>query len=831
MESTDSHDAQVQVPNQLPQAGSAVPAHASPAHASPAHASPAHASPGQAIEGSVPAPAPSPAPASAGIAKPGVFAPGTIVGASYEVIELLGRGAMGMVYRVKHVTLPAEYALKILTDDKQDDVSVIRFQNEAQAIAKLNHPNIVAIYNFGLHEGSLPFYVMDLLAGEDLLDKIAYSGPMAPDMALPLFIEACAGLSFAHRKGILHRDVKPANLLILDRPDVHGASVKVVDFGIVKFAEELKPDSQKLTAMGIVCGSPSYMSPEQAMGQKVDPRSDIYSLGCSLFETLTGKVPFRGRSASDTMMMHVSAPSPSLSSKNPEAKFSDDLEILVARMMAKERMYRYQTMDAVAQDLKNLLEGKPLASTPFVQSNFGVTQGKAEGAFESSQAQRNHTQGSQAQGNHTQGNLGRVPAKPTARQDEPLFDGRFTGDDGRFTGEQDASGEYESEESDEELDEDEVASPRAGLVKMAVVSMLLIAVVGAVSYFAYNTLLPGVTSASKEASSAVKVNIDMNYLAPVMNNIGATEPDPKAASIKLTDSKYFSKRISVDGQKFIQFDFPAKSGERPLAWIGTSMANRNAAVGILRIPFSGRICLVPTPDTLLKPEFFAKFRQGDIAEVIINNSYSSDQIVCASAKIPGLNGFSIMNASMLSAKVIPALNSITGLTDLTLQRSRFSASELAKLNCWLNLKKLALNKSQHITSALKHLSGSRNLEVLDLTDCGIGPQDYRLISNLPNLYSLRLDQNQLTNADLRSLSKLPRLAELSLVDAQIKDYINAKDLQQFPALRVLYVESGRFKKEDLTRIYERCPNLRVHFYAPATTDSSQEMIFETPASF
>ncbi|MBA4078492.1 MAG: hypothetical protein C0508_25915, partial [Cyanobacteria bacterium PR.023] len=118
MESTDSHDAQVQVPNQLPQAGSAVPANASPAHASP----------GQAIEGNVPAPAPSPAPASAGIAKPGVFAPGTIVGASYEVIELLGRGAMGMVYRVKHVTLPAEYALKILTDDKQDDVSVIRFQ-------------------------------------------------------------------------------------------------------------------------------------------------------------------------------------------------------------------------------------------------------------------------------------------------------------------------------------------------------------------------------------------------------------------------------------------------------------------------------------------------------------------------------------------------------------------------------------------------------------------------------------------------------------------------------------------------------------------------------
>jgi len=500
-------------------------------------------------------------------------------------------------------------------------------------------------------------------------------------------------------------------------------------------------------------------------------------------------------------------------------------------MMAKERMYRYQTMDAVAQDLRNLLEGKPLASTPFVQSNFGATQGKAEGAFESSQAQRNHTQGSHTQGNHTQGNLGRVPAKPTSRQDESLFDGRFTGDDGRFTGEQDASGEYESEESDEELDEDEAASPRAGFVKIAVVSLLLIAVVGAASYFAYKALMPGATSASKEVSSAVKVNIDMNYLAPVMNNIGATEPDPKAASIKLTKAKYFSKIISVDGQKFVQFDFPAKSGERPLAWIGTSMANRNAAVGTLRIPLGGRICLVPTPDTFFKPEFFAKFRQGDIAEVIINDTYSSDQIVCASAKIPGISGFSIMNASMVSAKIIPALNSITGLTDLTLLRSSFSDSDLAKLNCWLNLKKLALNKSQHITSALKHLSGSRNLEALDLTDCGIAAEDCRLISNLPHLISLRLDKNKLTTSDFRRLSKLPRLAELSLVDVQSKDFITAKDLQQFPALRVLYVERGRFKKDELARIYEQCPNLRVHFYTPVATDSSQEMIFKTPDSF
>ncbi|MBP6747361.1 serine/threonine protein kinase, partial [bacterium] len=415
MDSTDSHDAQVQVPGPAPVSGAEEQASApsfelySQAHVKAS----AQANPQASAQ------ADAQVPVQANSEKPGVFAAGTIVGASYEVIELLGRGAMGMVYRVRHVTLSTEYALKILTDDKQNEVSVIRFQNEAQAIAKLNHPNIVAIYNFGVHDGSLPFYVMDLLAGEDLLDKILCDGPMTPEVALPLFIEACAGLSYAHRKGILHRDVKPANFLILEKPDVHGANLKVVDFGIVKFAEELKPEVQKLTAMGVVCGSPSYMSPEQAMGQKVDPRSDIYSLGCSLFEALTGKVPFRGRSASDTMMMHATSPAPTLAEKNPEKVYSDDLENVIAKMMAKEQMYRYQSMDAVAQDLKNILEGKPLAASPmaarpFAKSQFGAA-GQSEGAVTLSLGRDNKVSGT------------------TSNRNSALFDDR------RYSSEQEAS--------------------------------------------------------------------------------------------------------------------------------------------------------------------------------------------------------------------------------------------------------------------------------------------------------------------------------------------------------------------------------------------------------
>ncbi len=783
MESSDSHDAQVQVPNQLPQAGSAVPANA------------------------------------AAMAKPGVFAPGTIVGASYEVIELLGRGAMGMVYRVKHVTLPAEYALKILTDDKQDDVSVIRFQNEAQAIAKLNHPNIVAIYNFGLHDGSLPFYVMDLLAGEDLLDKIVCSGPMAPDAALPLFIEACAGLSFAHRKGILHRDVKPANLLILDRPDVHGASVKVVDFGIVKFAEELKPDSQKLTAMGIVCGSPSYMSPEQAMGQKVDPRSDIYSLGCSLFETLTGKVPFRGRSASDTMMMHVSAPTPSLASKNPEAKFSDDLEILVARMMAKERMYRYQTMDAVAQDLKNLLEGKPLASTPFVQTNFGGSQGRAEGAIESSPAQGNLTQGNLTQGNLTQGNLGRVPTKPPFRQDEPLFDGRFTADDGRFTGEQDASGEYESEESDEERDE-EGEFGRSSNLKIVVFSLVVLSLIGIACFFVMQPQKRSVASPTQDqiqvrpSQTISELKLESNDLKKELHlDDVSPESEAAAASVELTKARYFSKLIDVGGQKYVQFSFPPKGKARPFAYIGTSMKDKADAFGEVKFPRNKPIYLVPSPNLLLKKEFFSKFRPGEITEVILWPLFASDELAIESVKVPGIKGYSIGGCTELTPAIIPALQSLTDIQSFDATRSPLKGSELAKLRFLPNLKVLALSHCVEVTPILRVLKGSINLESLAVSDTGIGASDYRLIASLPRLKALMLDGNKISAEDLHQLSRLKHLRELSLVNVHMMGGSAARELVRFPALRILIVDKGHFNKEDLAALREHVPDLRIQFFS------------------
>jgi len=280
------------------------------------------------------------------------FAAGDIVGGAYEVLAFIGAGGMGNVYRVRHIIMNTEYALKTLSGDQVTEQAWRRFQNEAQAIARMNHPNVVSIYNLDLHEKTLPYYVMDLLRGETLLDKLRVRTRLPFSEALPIFVEACAGIGYAHKKGIVHRDIKPGNIVILDKPDASGAKIKIVDFGIAKLSHTKDLANQQLTGVGEICGSPFYMSPEQSQAGKIDARSDIYSLGCTLFETLTGSPPFRGRNATETIIMHHSNEPPTLEQTYPRGQFDPDLEEVVATCLAKVPMDRYQNMESLARELQ-----------------------------------------------------------------------------------------------------------------------------------------------------------------------------------------------------------------------------------------------------------------------------------------------------------------------------------------------------------------------------------------------------------------------------------------------------------------------------------------------
>ncbi|MBP9094060.1 serine/threonine protein kinase [bacterium] len=284
---------------------------------------------------------------------------GDIIGESYQLIDLIGQGGMGVVYRVKHLILGKQYALKLLAPNHINSQSWRRFELEGRSLAKLNHANIVSIHNMGIDK-ACPYFIMDLLQGMSLADRIKSSGPLSEKESLEIYMQVCAGISCAHKSGIIHRDIKPGNIMLV--PAASGVLVKIVDFGMARLQVPSGSTSQALTASGEIFGSPYYMSPEQTLGEEMDARSDIYSLGCSLFESLTGQVPFAGTTAIQTLMMHQEDLPPVPSSLHSIGKISPAMDAVVARCLKKEAKQRYQSADQLAIDLQRIIDGKPIGS-------------------------------------------------------------------------------------------------------------------------------------------------------------------------------------------------------------------------------------------------------------------------------------------------------------------------------------------------------------------------------------------------------------------------------------------------------------------------------------
>ncbi|MBC7999401.1 MAG: serine/threonine protein kinase, partial [Leptolyngbya sp.] len=232
---------------------------------------------------------------------------GDVVADRYKIVSVIGHGGMGSVFKVEQIYLRQVFALKTLTGQAFPDVAIRRFQKEAQAASRLAHPNLVRAHDFGLINQSQPFYIMDFIEGKNLSEYSKQKGILSVEEILQIFIPICFGLGYAHREGIIHRDIKPGNIM-LDKPDNPDQNYvpKVVDFGIAKLAEVEGMESVALTRTGEIFGTPLYMSPEQCSGLKLDHRTDIYSLGCVMYEALTGAPPFHADTALALMLKHQS---------------------------------------------------------------------------------------------------------------------------------------------------------------------------------------------------------------------------------------------------------------------------------------------------------------------------------------------------------------------------------------------------------------------------------------------------------------------------------------------------------------------------------------------
>lgn len=277
---------------------------------------------------------------------------GQILGTTYEILGVLGEGGNSRVYKARHLILERIVAVKVLhANQANDDTKIKRFLQESRAVSSLAHPNIVSLFDFGLTDDSRPYFCMDFVEGTSLLETIERQGPLKPERAVAVFVQICDALAHAHKKGIIHRDIKPSNIVLMQED---GAEVaKLVDFGIAKRIESGVPESMQLTAEGMVCGSPIYMSPEQCTNKILDCRTDVYSLGVSMYESLLGKPPFDGEDVVEVITKQLRDQAVPLRTAAPEANIPEALDAIVLRALSKSPADRYQSM----LELKAALEG------------------------------------------------------------------------------------------------------------------------------------------------------------------------------------------------------------------------------------------------------------------------------------------------------------------------------------------------------------------------------------------------------------------------------------------------------------------------------------------
>ncbi len=279
---------------------------------------------------------------------------GRSVGGRYTITQRIGAGGMGVVYKAKQGAVDRDVAIKVLLskpveDSDEYDTLVQRFHLEARAASKLSHPNTITIYDFG-QDQELLYIAMEFLAGQSL-EGVMKKGAMGPQRTVRIIMQACNSLSEAHKKNIVHRDIKPDNIFLISmggEPDF----VKVLDFGVAKLRG---PEKDKtLTKAGMIFGTPKYMSPEQARCMPLDSRSDIYALGVMMYQMLMGSVPFDADDHVSILLMHCSEPPEPFAKRRPDLQIPPELEAVVFKALMKDRDARYQSVDEMAAALEQI---------------------------------------------------------------------------------------------------------------------------------------------------------------------------------------------------------------------------------------------------------------------------------------------------------------------------------------------------------------------------------------------------------------------------------------------------------------------------------------------
>jgi len=279
---------------------------------------------------------------------------GRKIGGHYIIEEKLGEGGMGYVFKAKHTMLDKDVAIKVLREDFADNPEAFeRFRREARNTSQLSHPNAVTMYDFGQTDDGLVYIILEYIDGLDLKAIITREGPIPEERAIIIFIQICDVLEEAHEQNIIHRDLKSENIMLC-RKSKQKDFVKVLDFGIAKLMDVGgKTSGGTLTQKGVVFGTPQYMCPEQVKGEKMDQRSDIYSLAVIMYEVLTGNLPFNTSNPVDIMVMQVKKKAPPLR-KSSDLKISSNIEKIIHKCLEKKPENRFQSARELREALSTI---------------------------------------------------------------------------------------------------------------------------------------------------------------------------------------------------------------------------------------------------------------------------------------------------------------------------------------------------------------------------------------------------------------------------------------------------------------------------------------------
>jgi len=714
------------------------------------------------------------------------LAPGAIIGGLYEIIRLIGQGGMGEVYLARHMTLNKNCALKVIPPDQVTEVTWLRFQLEAKTVAQLNHINIVRVTDLGIHEDCLPFYAMEYLEGSNLAELLEANGPMPLDRALETFIQVCDGVECAHRAGILHRDLKPANIMLM-KSNKGKLEVKVLDFGLAKLTRHDR-NKQSLTAVGDVFGSPSYMSPEQCGSEQLDNRSDIYSIGCTLFECLTNRPPYVGNEAAAVFFGHLTGVTPTLASVVGEDVFSPQMERIINRLLRKKRDERYQSLAELKQDLEAVAKSR--AKTP----------------------DRSDSKSSGRRPVKSSGGQVRKPASPVA-----------------------VSGGGSNKKGHD-------ASPwGVPLLTGTIVTCL------ALCYFFLGPPRGDLSAIATKSGAAVPGSVTGETSGPAQGLANQTEAQnsPEApqslASLRPRsedDSTFIANGNKLgeagaptwDGKPFYQGPV-VKDGKSYQHWRcygtvsppcylefdGPKELERLPLVGDIFIPSSRRVTLWPRR-SILAQSGLIKGLTGAVCDQVDFRWFTLGEIAVVAptlAASPSIKALSVGNInwrpedSRASAAVINLFPNL----DRLILGAPYDGLTLLKLQRLKELSELRINfTGVCVKECLEAICSSSQLKSLYIADWRLPLAELKLVAQCTSIEKLMIGRLRGTTEQLAELSNMPCLQKLDLPNLAYRHDL-AADLARFKTLKALkFQPSGDWKIEQIIKLRKALPAVYVDLY-------------------